>query len=153
MDFCRLPTWGQTGWGMMQMLDCLVSYFGLDEEARSTYRRYFLYHIVAGPGATTGSGVASIATLAIYDNLERCTSCQHFHVVNTGGPAAAIARAIQYLDAYHAEDRLRKVQSEIRGLGRDLPATIASSAGPDPAAVTLFDGDATPRRQRVARDH
>jgi hypothetical protein len=103
---------------MTRMHDCLVSYFGIDEHQRPTYRRYFLYHIVAGPGPTSGSGVVSITTLAIFDNAERCTSCQHFHVVSAGGPAAAIAKAIQYLDAYHAEDRLRKMQSEIRGSPR-----------------------------------
>jgi hypothetical protein len=128
------------------MLDCLVSYFGLDEEERPTYRRYFLYHILAGPGPMTGSGLASITTLAIYDNAERCTSCQHFHAADTGGPAAAIAKAIQYLDVYHAEDHLRRVQSEIRGLGGDLPVTTASLADPAPAHVALFDEDSTPAR-------
>ena len=73
----------------MQILDCLVSYFGLDEAERPTYQRYFHYHIIAGPGPTAGSGVASITTLAIYDKVERCTSCPNFHVVGSGGPAAA----------------------------------------------------------------
>jgi hypothetical protein len=101
---------------MTSILDCLVSYFGLDEAGQPTYRRYFCYHVVAGPGPTAGSGVASITTLAIYNDAERCTSCQNFHVVDTGGPAAALAKALQYLESYHDQDRLRKVQSDIRGL-------------------------------------
>ena len=99
---------------MTRMLDCLVSYFGLDEEERPTYRRYFSYHIVAGPGPTPGSGVASITTLAIHNDAERCNSCPNFHVVETGGPRAALTKAVRYLDAYHGEDHLRKAQSEIR---------------------------------------
>ena len=107
---------------MTRMLDCLVNYFGLDENERPGYRRYFCYHIFAGPGPPAGSGVASITTLAIYDGNERCTYCQNLHAVDTGGPAAALAKAIRYLDAYHGNDRLRRVQSEIRGRGGDLPA-------------------------------
>jgi hypothetical protein len=105
---------------MNQLLDCLVSYFGLDEHERVKAQRYFCYHIVAGPGPTTGAGFASITTLALYDESQRCTYCQHAHAVETGGPAAAIAAAIQYLDAYHAQDHLRKVQSDIRGLQGEL---------------------------------
>jgi hypothetical protein len=107
---------------MKRILDCLVNYFGLDEEERPTYRRYFCYHIFAGPGATRGSGVASITTLAVSDEKERCTYCQKLHAVDTGGPAAALAKAIRYLDAYHEGEHLRRVQSEVRGLAGDPPA-------------------------------
>jgi hypothetical protein len=55
--------------------------------------------------------VASIATLAVFDPSERCDYCAVFHAVQEGGPAAAIVKAIRYLDAYHEEDRLRKVQT------------------------------------------
>src|SRR5580693_3300613 len=105
---------------MTRMLDCLVSYFGLDEEERAEVRRYFCYHIVAGPGPTTGAGVASITTLALHDETQRCTYCQTFHAVEAGGPAAALAAAVHYLDAYHEQGHLRKVQSDIRGLQGDL---------------------------------
>jgi hypothetical protein len=98
------------------MLDCLVSYFGLDEQERPTCWRYFCYHIVAGPGPTPGAGVASVTTLAVHDEAERCTYCQNFHTAEAGGPAAALAAAIHYLDAYHERDRLRKVQCDVRGL-------------------------------------
>jgi hypothetical protein len=125
---------------MTRMLDCLVSYFGLDEQDRPTYRRYYSYHIVAGPGPTAGSGVASITTLAVYEEAERCTSCQNFHAVDTGGPAAALAKAIRYLDAYHGGDRLRKAQSEVRSLGGP-PADVTLPASPAPAQANLPDGN------------
>ena len=117
---------------MKRILDCLVSYFGLDEKGRPSYRRYFCYHIVAGPGPTAGSGVASITTLAIYDENERCTSCQNFHAVDTGGPAAAITRALRYLNAYHGKDRLRRVQSEFRDLVIDPRVEVPARASAAP---------------------
>jgi hypothetical protein len=111
---------------MTRMLDCLVNYFGLDENEQAEVRRYFCYHILAGPGPTAGSGVASITTLALYDEAQRCTYCQKVHMAETGGPAAAIAGAIRYLDSFHERDRLRKVQSDIRGLDGDHPAAAVS---------------------------
>jgi pyruvate-formate lyase-activating enzyme len=111
------------------MLDCLVSYFGLDEDERAGARRYFCYHIVAGPGPTTGAGVASISTLALHDETKRCTYCQNFHTVEAGGPAAAMAAAVHYLDAYHEQDHVRKVQSDIRGLQGDLSTDTVQSPG------------------------
>jgi hypothetical protein len=113
-----------------RIVDCLVSYFGLDEEERPTYRRYFCYHIVAGPGPTIGAGMASITTLAISNEKERCTSCQNLHAVERGGPVAAIAKAIRYLDAYHKGGHLRRVQSEIRGLDSDPLAEAVFPARP-----------------------
>jgi hypothetical protein len=101
---------------MKPILDCLVSYFGLDEEERPTYRRYFCYHVAAGPGPTAGGGVAWITTLALSDESERCTYCRTMHPVAEGGPAAALTEAIQYLDMHHGPDRLRKVLSDVRGL-------------------------------------
>ena len=101
---------------MTRMLDCLVNYFGLDEDDRPGYRRYFCYHLVAGPGVTADAGLALVTTLAAHDRGERCTSCEAIHRVETGGPAAALAAALRHLDAFHGEDRLWKVQSDVRGL-------------------------------------
>src|SRR5579871_5887407 len=101
---------------MMRMLDCLVNYFGLDDHERAGYSRYFCYHVVAGPGSAVDEGLALIKTLAIYDERERCRSCEALHTVETGGPTAALAAALRYLDSYHAADHLLKVQSSIRGL-------------------------------------
>jgi hypothetical protein len=102
-----------------QILDCLVSYFGLDEDGRAGSRRYFCYHILAGPGPTAGAGVAVIATLAVHDEAERCTYCQNFHQVEAGGSHEALAVAVRYLDAHHEHDHLRKVQSDIRDIRSD----------------------------------
>jgi hypothetical protein len=111
------------------MLDCLVSYFGLQESGRPGYQRYFCYHIVAGPGPTAGAGVASVTTLAVHDEAERCTYCQGFHTAEAGGPAAALAAAIRYLDSYHGPERLRKVQSDVRGLPSDPATRFRTSRG------------------------
>ena len=96
-----------------EIVDCLASYFGLSDDGEPN--RYFCYHVIGGPGPTPGSGVASIVPVAIYDKGERCVGCQHFHVVQTGGPSAALAKALRYLDAYHEQDRLLKVQTPFRG--------------------------------------
>src|SRR5208282_3408569 len=113
---------------MTRMLDCLVSYFGLNEDERAGVRRYFCYHIIAGPGPTTGAGVASIATLALHDETQRCTYCQNFHTVEAGGPAAALAAAVHYLDAYHELDHVRKVTSDIRDLQADASTDAIGSS-------------------------
>ena len=99
---------------MSEIMDCLVNYFSLNVGEDGVPRRYFSYHIVAGPGPTPDSGVASIATLAVFHPSEHCDYCTVFHAVQQGGPAAAIVKAIRYLDAYHEEDRLRKVQTTFR---------------------------------------
>jgi hypothetical protein len=114
---------------MTQVLDSLVSYFGLDENEQPSYQRYYCYHIVAGPGASAGSGIAAITTVAIYDESERCNYCQRFHVVQAGGPEAALNEAFRYLNAYHQRDHVRRVQSQVRGHGsgpvQDRPNDIA----------------------------
>jgi hypothetical protein len=112
---------------MTGLLDCLVSYFGLDENERAGYHRYFVYHIVAGPGPTIGTGLASITTLALHDESQRCTYCQNLHTVEIGGPAAALTAAVQYLDAYHERAHVRKVRSDIRGLQSDLSTNLVPS--------------------------
>jgi hypothetical protein len=113
----------------MRMLDCMVSYFGLDENERPGYRRYFCYHILAGPGPTAGSGVAVITTVALHNESERCTYCQHVHPAEVGGPAAALAAAVRYLDAFHSLDHMAKVQSEVRGLPGDHATGAVSFPG------------------------
>jgi hypothetical protein len=116
---------------MAHILDCLVSYFGLDEQEEPNLRRYFSYHILAGPGPTKGTGVAFIKTLAVSHESERCTYCQTVHM-SASGPASAIARAVRYLDAVHQGRHLRKVQSPVRGL-REKRRRMA----PEPALVVL----------------
>jgi hypothetical protein len=97
---------------MAPFLDCLVSYFGLDENGRPRAGRYFCYHVLAGPGPAAGAGVAVAVTVAVHDEAERCTYCPNFHTVEAGGPAAAVG----FLDAYHQHDHLLKVQSDPRDL-------------------------------------
>lgn len=96
------------------IMDCLVNYFSDEQADEGMPRRYFCYQIVAGPGPTPDSGVATVATLAVLDPNAGRGSCQVFHAVKSGGPAAAIASALAYLDAFHEADCLRKVQTELR---------------------------------------
>jgi hypothetical protein len=99
---------------MAEMLDCFVNYFTEDTNDEGMPRRYLSYHIVAGPGPSPEGGVASITPLAAYDENTICDTCERVFAVKAGGPAAAIAAALVYMDAYHEGDRLRKVQSGIR---------------------------------------
>jgi hypothetical protein len=110
------------------IMDCLINYFGIDENERPTYRRYYIYHIIAGPGPTAGSGVAAIKTLATNDGNGADIFGQDFHAVDKGGPAAAIAKAMHYLDIRHDEDRLWRVQSAIRGLDTDFRMEVVALA-------------------------
>jgi len=99
---------------MAEMLDCLVSYFCRETSEEGMPRRYFSYHIVAGPGPTDSGGVATITVLATVNDQAFCESCDRFHAVKTGGPRAAIDRAVRHLDAWHEGENLRKVQTDIR---------------------------------------
>ena len=99
---------------MAEILDCMVSYFSEDTNAEGLPRRYLCYHLVAGPGPNPDSGISSITPLAAYDENPVCKTCERVFAVKAGGPAAAIAEALVYLDAYHEGDDLRKVQSEVR---------------------------------------
>jgi hypothetical protein len=101
---------------MAEMLDCFVNYFSESTNTEGMPRRYLSYHVVAGPGPSPESGVASITPLAAYDENEICETCERVFAVKAGGPAAALAEALRYMDAYHEGDRLAKVQSEIRSV-------------------------------------
>ena len=108
-----------------EIVDCLANYFGFNDEGELT--RYFCYHILGGPGPTPGGGVASIVLLSVYDEAERCIGCQDLHVVETGGPTAAVAKALHYLDAYHDGDRMRKVRTALRGPEAAVRAAVPST--------------------------
>jgi hypothetical protein len=110
---------------MGEMLDCLVTYFSEDTNAEGMPRRYLSYHVMAGPGPSPESGIASITALAAYDENQICDTCERVFGVKAGGPAAAMQEALVYMDAYHEGDRLRKAQSETRR----VPART-DSAGP-----------------------
>ena len=92
-----------------EMVDCLASYYGFNDKGE--LNRYFCYHVLGGPGPTPGGGAASIVLLTVHDEAERCIGgCRELQVVETGGPAAAVAKALHFLDACHEGDRMRKMQ-------------------------------------------
>ena len=129
---------------MARMLDCVVNYFGLDENDQPGYRRYFCYHVIGGPGPSEESGVATITTLAVYPEDERCTYCQTLHTVETGGPSAALAEAVRYLDDVHRGRRMWKVQTEVRGLAEVRLAGVLP-----PAFHAEFDGEKDEKTQHL----
>jgi hypothetical protein len=115
-----------------EMVDCLANYFGFNDEGEPT--RYFCYHILGGPGPKPGAGVASIVLVSVYDEAERCVGgCRELQVVETGGPAAAVAKALHFLDAYHEGDRLRKVQTALRGPAAPAHAPVYSTVITSPS--------------------
>jgi rhodanese-related sulfurtransferase len=99
---------------MAELMDCLVNYFSHNADEAGMPRRYYSYFVVGGPGTTAAAGVATITALAVHDGGERGELGQNFHVVQAGGPRAAIVKAVQYLDAYHQGERLWKVQTPVR---------------------------------------
>ncbi|HTU21145.1 MAG TPA: hypothetical protein VMG10_24035 [Gemmataceae bacterium] len=98
---------------MVGMVQCLVSYFGFTADEQRRPLRYYSYQVIGGPGPAKGSGVASITLLAAGDPHEIYQIYQNFHVVHQGGAAAAIEKAIRYLDSFHSGDRLRQVRTEV----------------------------------------
>jgi rhodanese-related sulfurtransferase len=119
---------------MSQLLDCLVTYHSAQEDADGLPRRYFCYHVLSGPGLGPDGGVAAIATLAAHDPSSSGTSFQRLHVVRTGGAELALLKALHYLDGYHEDDRLRRVQSEVRRPQTPLPASTPPGTEPAPLA-------------------
>jgi len=95
-------------------------------------RRYFCYHVMAGPGPTAGSAVAAVTTLAIHDGATPHRFYQNMHIAEVGGPVAAIVKAIRYLDAYHGDECVQRVESQIRGLGSVPQSEAALPPLPDP---------------------
>jgi hypothetical protein len=95
------------------MRERLVTYYGLNEAGEPTSRRFLSYKVIAGPGPTEDSGLASIVILALSNPSEPRLYYETFHTVEEGGPAAAMAAAIQYLDACHNGQRLQKVESDV----------------------------------------
>src|SRR5262245_19811807 len=112
---------------MTRLTDCMVNYFGVSDE-RGLPTRYFCYHVVGGPGPTGAAGVAVISSLAASDRGGRCVACEGPHFVEAGGPEAAVAKALRHLDAFHEEDRLRKVQTPLRRFAKGAGTAAASEA-------------------------
>jgi hypothetical protein len=108
-----------------EMMDCLVNYFSMNSDDDGIPYRFFSYHVVGGPGPNEDEGFASITALAAYKNDEKCDACEsYFFAAKTGGPAAAIKKALEFLEGYHAGQRLRRVQTVIRGAPNALERSL-----------------------------
>lgn len=98
---------------MAEMLDCMVTYMSPTAHPDGTPSQYICYHVLSGPGATEGSGVAAIRVMATTMPDERIVD-HVVHAAKTGGPHAALAAALHHLDALHQGEYLEKLQTEIR---------------------------------------
>jgi rhodanese-related sulfurtransferase len=123
---------------MNRIIDCVVNYFSFNEDARGVPCRYVCYHIVAGPGPTPGSGVATISPRAAHPEAQPGECFQAFHLTRTDGPRAAVARAIAYLDAVHQGEHLQRVQSDLRRAAVDAGHAL----GVDPLDLKITAADA-----------
>ncbi len=109
-----------------EMVDCLASYYGFNDKGE--LNRYFCYHVLGGPGPTPGGGAASIVLLTVHDEAERCIGgCRELQVVETGGPAAAVAKALHFLDACHEGDRMRKMRTVLHGSTPPVQTSVRST--------------------------
>jgi hypothetical protein len=99
---------------MAELLDCMVNYFSFNGNSAGGPSRYYCYLVVAGPGPTDETGVATITTLAVHQADKPCDYCTNYFFAPKGGSEAALVRALLYLDAYHERHRLRKVVSPVR---------------------------------------
>jgi hypothetical protein len=101
---------------MAELMDCMVNYFSFNDNSNSKGEpyRYYCYLVVAGPGPIDEAGVATISTLAVHEGDKPCDYCQNSFFAPRGGPEAAMAQALLYLDEYHDGQRLRKVMSQFR---------------------------------------
>jgi rhodanese-related sulfurtransferase len=100
---------------MAEMLDCLVNYFSGDTNDDGMPRLYVCYRVISGPGTTAAGALASISVLAA-NHSGIWESCERFHAVTEGGPAAALTKTLRYLDAFHDDNYMRKVQTETRSV-------------------------------------
>jgi len=109
---------------MGEMIDCMVNYFSFNGNSEGAPRRYYCYLVVAGPGPSEGTSVATITTLAVHESDGPCDYCQNCFFAPFGGPPAAMEQALRHLDAYHDGWRLHRVVSAMR----TVPVEIASGA-------------------------
>jgi hypothetical protein len=90
-------------------LNRTMTYYGEEAGDRDLPRTWYHYLVIASPGTTPDSGVASIITLS-QSRAEGMTSGpSHIIVAKEGGPAAALASAEAFLDRHHPG--LKKIAS------------------------------------------
>jgi hypothetical protein len=143
---------------MSEMLDCLVSYCSAKAHRDGMPLQYLCYRIVAGPGPGDDGGVAVITLLGA-KNPGESDLYHHLHAVQSGGPRAALAAALSYLDAVHHKDDLARAQTEVRctpclnpGTERGEPSDDWQPLSPMPRsaaaadAITVWRGANTPMR-------
>lgn len=93
-------------------LHCTMTYHGAEQDDKGLPNPWFHYLVVASPGATPESGIASIVSLseARAEGIAKGTT--HTILAKQGGPVAAIKAAEEFLDKQHP--RLKKILSTSR---------------------------------------
>jgi hypothetical protein len=71
---------------------------------------WYHYLVIASPGPSAGSGVASIITLSQAKAESIAPGPSHTIFAQEGGPATALAKAEEFLDRHHPG--LRKIVSD-----------------------------------------
>jgi hypothetical protein len=86
-----------------------MTYYGAEENARELPATWYHYLVIASPGTTPGSGVASIITLSQAKAEALSGGPSHILVAAEGGPDAALTKAEEFLDRHHPG--LKKIKS------------------------------------------
>ena len=82
--------------------------------------------------------MAFVTTLAVHNRADAAPLAKRSHPTPTGGPEAALTVALRYLDTYHANDHIRKVQSEVRG--PDRGSAVEGASPPSTTSAPLKVG-------------
>jgi hypothetical protein len=86
-----------------------MTYYGAEDGDGDLPRTWYHYLVIASPGTTADSGVASIITLSQARAEGMTAGPSHIVVAKEGGPDAAMANAEEFLDRHHPG--LKKIAS------------------------------------------
>jgi hypothetical protein len=141
---------------MAEMLDCLVSYYSATAHRDGMPLQYVCYRVIGGPGPTLAGGVAVISLLGAKNPVDGDVY-HRLHAVQAGGPRAALAAALSYLDAVHQKHDLARVQTEVRsapclqsiyaesGFVEELPESASISESDSLSSEAIFVLETGPR--------
>jgi hypothetical protein len=87
-----------------------MTYHGVEHKDGELPAVWYHYLVLASPGPSAGSGVASIITLSQAKAEAISPGPSHTIFATEGGPAAALAKAEEFLDRHHPG--LRKIGSD-----------------------------------------
>jgi hypothetical protein len=125
---------------MPKMFDCLVSYYSVNAHRDGMPLQYLCYRVLSGPGPIAAGGVAVITLLGAKNPADG-NLYHSLHAVQVGGPRAALAAALKYLDIVHRKDDLARVRSKIRCMPCLEPRAGASDFSQELSTLTSPDAE------------